>query len=200
MDRLTKGKQREEKVLRAAAQAIADLGYGNVRVSDIAERAKMTPGHVTYYFPSKNELLLLAIRRSEEKLVEDSRAKLAAISDPFERLRQLITLSAASGPQDEGWVLWLQVWANGMLDDAVSEEHHLLDLRWFEVLVEVIQYGRDEGAFPVDDTDDAAEMISALIDGLSIQLTVGSDRIDRDRLVRLCERGAARILGVTSQP
>nr|WP_246313252.1 TetR family transcriptional regulator C-terminal domain-containing protein [Leifsonia shinshuensis] len=182
--------------MRAAAQAIADLGYGNVRVSDIAERAQMTPGHVTYYFPSKNELLLLAIRRSEEELIETSRARLAAIEDPFERLRQLISLSAANGAQDEGWALWLNVWANGMLDDTVSVEHNRLESRWFELLIEVIEYGRDRGAFPVDDVADVAEMISALIDGLSIQVTVGSERVDRDRALRLCEVGAARILGV----
>lgn len=196
MDRLTKGKQREERVLRAAAQAIAELGYRNVRVTDIAERADMTPGHVTYYFPSKNELLLLAIRRSEEQLADEARAGLAEIEDPWLRLRQLIALSAADGVQDEGWALWLQVWANGMVDDAVSVEHRQLDLRWFEILVEVIEYGRDRGAFHVDDVADAAEMISALIDGLSIQVTVGSGRVDRERALRLCELGAARVLDV----
>ncbi len=198
MDRLTKGKQREETVLRAAAQAIAELGYANVRVADIAERAQMTPGHVTYYFPSKNELLLLAIRRSEEQLVDESRERLAAIEDPWERLRELIALSAATGPQDEGWVLWLQVWADGMVDDAVSVEHRQLDLRWFDILVEVIEYGRERGAFHVDEVGDAAEAVSALIDGLSIQVTVGSGRVDRERALRLCELGAARILGVAA--
>jgi AcrR family transcriptional regulator len=196
VDRLTKGKQREETVLRAAAQAIADLGYANVRVTDIAERAQMTPGHVTYYFPSKNDLLLLAIRRSEEQLVEESRAWLATIEDPWQRLQQLIRLSAADGVQDEGWSLWLQVWANGMVDDSVSAEHRQLDLRWFEILIELIEYGRDRGAFHVDDVADAAEIVSAMIDGLSIQVTVGSGRVDRDRALRLCEAGAARILGV----
>lgn len=194
MDRLTKGKQREETVLAAAAQAIADLGFSNVRVSDIAERAKMTPGHVTYYFPSKNDLLLLAIRRSEEQLVEQSREWLAAIEDPWLRLRQLIRLSAAEGFQDEGWALWLQVWGSGMADDAVSSEHRQLDERWFRILVEVIEYGCAEGVFHVDDVDDTAEIVSALIDGLSIQVTVGSPRVDRDRSLRLCELGAASVL------
>lgn len=195
MDRLTKGKRREEAVLAAAAAAIAELGYSNVRVSDIAERAQMTPGHVTYYFPSKNELLLLAIRRSEEQLVEQSREWLAAIEDPWERLRQLIRLSAAEGFQDEGWALWLQIWGSGMADDTMSREHQLLDERWFRILVEVIEYGCSQGAFRVEDVDDTAEIISGLIDGLSIQVTVGSPRVDRERALRLCEFGAASVLG-----
>lgn len=195
MDRLTKGKLREEAVLLAAAQAIAELGFSNVRVSDIAERANMTPGHVTYYFPSKNDLLLLAIRRSEEELVERSREWLSTIEDPRQRLRQLIELSAADGFKDEGWALWLQVWANGMVDNEVSTEHQQLEQRWFQILIEVIEYGRDRGVFEVADVDDAAELVSALIDGLSIQVTVGSTRLDRERALALCERGAASILG-----
>lgn len=197
MDRLTKGKQREEVLLRAAAEAISDLGYVNVRVSDIAERAKMTPGHVTYYFPSKNDLLMLAIRRSEEELIAQSRERLSAIDDPVDRLQRLIESSAATGPGDEGWALWLQVWASGLADDAVTSEHRQLENRWFHVLVETIEYGCAQGAFRVDDVSDAAEMISAMIDGLSIQLTVGEERIDRDRLLRLCHEGAARILGLS---
>ncbi|WP_025156457.1 TetR/AcrR family transcriptional regulator [Leifsonia aquatica] len=200
MDRLTKGKRREEAVLAAAAQAIAELGYANVRVSDIAERAQMTPGHVTYYFPSKNDLLLLAIRRSEEELIEQSRERLSAIADPWQRLRRLIELSAADGVQDEGWALWLQVWGSGMADDTVSSEHQQLDERWFRILIEVIEYGSERGAFRVADIDDAAEIVSAMIDGLSIQVTVGSPRVDRDRALRLCELGAARVLGFAGAP
>lgn len=199
MDRLTKGRLREETVLAAAAQAIAELGFSNVRVADIAERANMTPGHITYYFPSKNDLLLLAIRRSEEQLVEQSREWLSTIADPWQRLRQLIRLSAADGFQDEGWSLWLQVWANGMADDTVSSEHRQLDERWFRILIEVIEYGSDQGAFNVADIQDAAEVVSALIDGLSIQVTVGSQRLDRDRALRLCEVGAARVLGFVGE-
>lgn len=65
-ERRAKGKAREELVVGAAAQVIAERGLANVRVSDVAERAGMSPGHVTYYFPSKTVLLMRAIRHSEE--------------------------------------------------------------------------------------------------------------------------------------
>lgn len=191
-----KGKEREEGVLEAAALAISELGFSNVRVADIAERANMTAGHVTYYFPSKNDLLLLALRRSEESLVADSRSEVSAFDDPVERLRWLIARAASKGFKDDGWNLWLQVWANGLSNEGVSLEPGQLDQRWFEILVEVIEYGRDRGVFRVKEVTDAAESISALIDGLSIKVTVGSDRLDRDRMLRLIEATASKLLDI----
>lgn len=195
MDRRTKGKEREERVVAAAGQAISELGFANVRVADIAERADMTTGHVSYYFPSKNDLLLLAIRRSEEGLLLETRAALAEIDRPIARLDALIELAAARGFQDDGWQLWLQVWADGLSDADVSSEHRQLDQRWFDVLVEVIEYGRDRGVFDVADPIAAAEMLSAMIDGLSVQVTVGSPRVDRDRMLALCRSASATLLG-----
>jgi AcrR family transcriptional regulator len=197
--RLAKGIERQEIVVAAAARAIADIGIANVRVADIAERANMTTGHVSYYFPNKEALLLLAIRRSEQLLIDTTRAALSAIEDPRERLRELIEQASARGPMDEGWILWLQVWANGFADGEVSEEHRFLDQRWFELLIEVLEQGRAVGAFTFEDLLDTAETLSALIDGLSIQLTVGSTRMDRDRLLRLCTSACDVLLGVAKR-
>jgi AcrR family transcriptional regulator len=44
--RREKGKSREALVVGAAARAIAELGLENVRLTDVAERAGMTAGHV----------------------------------------------------------------------------------------------------------------------------------------------------------
>lgn len=196
MSRRAKGKEREELVLEAAGRAISELGFANVRMSDVAERANMTTGHVTYYFPSKTDLLLLAISRSEESLLRESRAEMISIDDPVERLRWLIARAASDGFQDSGWNLWLQVWAYGMSDNEVAQEHRKIDQRWFELLLEVIEYGCSRGVFETDAPSDAAESISAMIDGLSIQLTVGSSRVDRDRILQLIEVTAAQLLGI----
>ncbi|RZU65358.1 TetR family transcriptional regulator [Microterricola gilva] len=192
--RRAKGKEREELVVDAAAKAIADLGLANVRVSDIAERAGMTPGHVTYYFPSKTELLMLAIRQSEEALVEQVEAELGGIDDPWARLERLIDLSASDGRGDTGWILWFQVWSDAATNDTVAEVHNELDERWRQILIDVIAYGGERGVFAYTDLDDAAQLISATIDGLSIQLTVGAPKLARARMLDLCMQASAAFL------
>lgn len=193
--RLAKGQARQQIVVDAAAKAIAELGLANVRVSDIAERAGMTSGHVTYYFPSKTDLLMLAIRRSEESLVEQVDAELDGIEEPWARLERLIELSASEGRGDTGWILWFQVWSDAAVDDTVADVHNELDDRWRQILRGVLAYGRERGAFSFSDLDDVSQVISAAIDGLSVQLTVGAPGFDHDRMLQLCLRVCAAFLG-----
>jgi AcrR family transcriptional regulator len=186
--RQTKGRAREELVVDAAAQAIAELGLANVRVSDVAEIAGMTPGHVSYYFPSKVDLLMRAIRDSEEALAADVAKALSRIRDPWMRLDRLVELSAAEGPRDPGWILWFQVWLESSLDPEVALVHDELDARWRSILTGVIRYGCARGAFHVDDADETAMLLSALIDGLSTELTVGSSSLTREDLIRIVRK------------
>ena len=189
-ERRAKGKAREKLVVEAAAEVIAERGLANVRVSDVAERAGMSAGHVTYYFPSKTELLIRAIRHSEESLTDSVAEEVQGIRDPWRRLERLIELSAATDPGDPGWVLWFEVWSNAALDPDVARVHEELDARWKGLLADVIRYGRDRGAFETDDPDKAALLLSALIDGMSIQLTLGAGGLDRRELRGLCMTAA----------
>jgi AcrR family transcriptional regulator len=181
--RRAKGEARERLVVEAAAQLIAERGLANVRIADIAERAAMSAGHVSYYFPSKSELLMRAIRQSEENYTDLLVDQLATIRDPWARLTRLIELSSASGQGDPGWVLWFEVWSNAATDPEVARVHDELDHRARAILLNVITYGVEQGAFDPADAESAALMLSALIDGLSIQLTLGAGGMTRKRLV-----------------
>jgi len=57
--------------------AIVDQGLDDVRMRDIARRAGMSPGHILYYFASKDALLLEVLRWSEEDLAARRREILA---------------------------------------------------------------------------------------------------------------------------
>ncbi len=183
--------------MRAAAEAIAERGIANVRVSDVAERAGMGSGHVTYYFPTKEDLLVRAIRLSEEGLAAAVAASLGDIDDPWERLDHLVAMSAASGRRDPGWVLWFQLWTSAYQDPAIAKVHDELDAAWRILLADVIGYGCARGSFETPDPELSARLLSATIDGLSIQLTVGSAELNRRELLQLCRQQAELLLRPT---
>jgi AcrR family transcriptional regulator len=170
-------------LVAAATEAIADLGLANVRVADVAERAGVGPGHVTYYFPSKDELLMKAIRQSEEAFHAEIASHIHLIDDPWERLRRLIELAIPDGPHDPGWVLWLDVMAAAASSRAVAEGGAELERWWREELANVLRYGREQGVFEVGNLDESVMTLSSLIDGLSIRLTLGAREITRDMVL-----------------
>lgn len=199
-ERRSKGRAREESVLQAAAEAIAELGLANVRVADIAERAGIGSGHVTYYFPSKDELLMRAIRWSEGRLHERIEHEIHRVTDPWKRLRRLFELAASEGPGDPGWVLWFEVWAKGGSDRSVAEGSDEFEAWWRQALAAVVRYGCDEGSFATDDVEAVVLALSALVDGLSIQLTLGAGGVTRRRLLDLVMSAAHRDLDPRLDP
>jgi len=192
--RRAKGRAREEEVLRAAAQAIAERGLANVRIADIAERAGMGSGHVTYYFPSKSDLLMQALRWSETGLHDKIGREIHGILDPWQRLRRLFELAASQGPGDPGWILWFEVWAKAGTDRVIAEGGGELDAWWRGALADAIRYGCGDGTFVAHDVDEAVLALSALVDGLSTQATLGTGGVTRQRLLDLCMSAAHRYL------
>lgn len=192
--RRAKGREREDRVVAAARELIAERGLPAVRMSDVAERAGMTVGHVSYYFPSKNELLVRAIGVSEQELTDDVATIVARVRDPWLRLDRLLELSAAARPGDPGWVLWFQVWMEAALDPVVTRGHHELHARWRALLVDALRYGVDVGAFRAVDVDEVADLVSAAVDGLSIQLTLGAEGVSRARVLGLLRSLTHRLL------
>lgn len=180
--RRTKGAERELSVVTAAAELIAEEGLAKLRMADVAERAGMSVGHVTYYFPSKTDLLVRAILQSEEEFHSDVVAALQRHRDPWSRFVTLIELAAASGPRDPGWLLWFEVWAHAAVDENVAEVQSQLDGWWREQMTEVIAYGIDRQEFHSDDPDRAVTVLSALTDGMSVQLALGGGSTRDDLL------------------
>lgn len=180
--RRSKGTERELSVVTAAAELISEQGLSDLRMADIAERAGMSVGHVTYYFPSKTDLLVRAILHSEEEFHSDVVAALQRHRDPWSRLVALIELAAAVGPRDPGWLLWFEVWAHAAVDENVAEVQAQLDGWWREQMTEVISNGINRQEFHSDDPDRVVTVLSALTDGMSVQLALGGGSTRDDLL------------------
>jgi AcrR family transcriptional regulator len=194
MKRQEKGAAREQLVVEAAAAVIAERGVANVRVADIAQQAGMSVGHVTYYFPSKAGLLIRAIQLSERALHEQVAEAIEQIVDPWERLDRLVELASPTGRGDPGWVLWFEVWATAGFDADLTKVQAELDSRWRGTLTQVIQYGCDQGAFVTADSQAVATLLSSLIDGLSIHVTLGDPEVSVEVSRDLVMRAAVAVL------
>ena len=53
---------RSEQILVAACRAIVRLGFGSTRIADVAREAGTSTGTVHYYFETKDDLLVAALR------------------------------------------------------------------------------------------------------------------------------------------
>ena len=67
---------RKLEILRATWRLIAERGYHEVRVSDIARACGTSSGTVHYHFPGKRDVLVEALRHCVDQAFERQSAEL----------------------------------------------------------------------------------------------------------------------------
>lgn len=177
--------ERREALLRAAVEVMAEHGISQSRIADIAARAGISPGHVLYYFESKAELFLQALRTVERDLRDDVRTHSAGL--PFSaKFEYLLQAAAPRAVGDLRLLLWLEAWELASRDADVARQVQELEDEWLRMLTDVLAEGRDAGELTVDDLDAFVLRYSALIDGLTIQVVIGSPHLDRETMLTIC--------------
>ncbi|HEX9854420.1 MAG TPA: TetR/AcrR family transcriptional regulator [Acidimicrobiia bacterium] len=206
MSRTKTADRRRQEILEAAAAVIAERGLCDTRIADVAARVGASPGLVIYYFPTKERLLAEALGHEDQGFVDRVTALLDGASDAPAKLRVMIEAScpgpAAEGgsPTDRDWVLWLDLWARARLDPELADERSRLDRVWREAIADVVRQGQETGEFGPADPDRVALHLSALIDGLAIQVMLGDGEVTRAVMRDMCLDVAGEQLGVALRP
>ena len=78
--------ERQNQILRAAADLFVKQGYGGTSIRDIAHRVGLLPGSVYHYFPCKEDLFVAIHHEGFRQLVVRSEDAIRAESDPWKRL------------------------------------------------------------------------------------------------------------------
>jgi TetR/AcrR family fatty acid metabolism transcriptional regulator len=89
MPAAARGADKHRRILEAAVAVIAQRGYFQARVADIAARADVAEGTIYLYFKNKEEILMAAIDTAFSGFLERARTELQAVREPRERLRRL---------------------------------------------------------------------------------------------------------------
>lgn len=177
---------RRDEIARAAIAPLSERGYRNVRLADIGESLGMTGAHLLYYFDSKTDLFLAALRIVEQDLRERILAEFEHIGTAHDRWEHVVVTGAPVGLHDSGLLMWLQAWSEAVHDETVNAAIRELESRWQSLLCDVLTYGIERGELDDDlDVDDFVEGCAALLDGLTLRVVVGYRPVDPARALRI---------------
>ena len=193
-------------MLRAALEVILERGYAETRIADVAERAGTSPALVIYYFKTRDQLLTEAIGYSEDLWYATGTARLASITTSAGQLTEMIAMtclpdtsqSAPSHPARSEWLLWLDLWALSPRNPGVATVRRKFDERWREEISTTVLSGQESGEFSAAiDADEFAVTLSALLDGMAVQIALEDPDVPPSRAYDLAMRYAAGQLGFT---
>lgn len=191
--------QRRAQMLKAAAEIIAERGFSETRITDVARRVGASPALVVYYFGTKDSLLTEALRYSENSFYEVAAQMLEDAPGLQDRLETLVRLTCVPQADNEvpgAWGLWFDLWAQAFRHPQVAKDRVELDARWRATIARVVDAGIEVGE--IDQADSAAFAVtwSALLDGLSIQVALKDPEVDPDRAFTIAMDFAASALSL----
>ncbi|OLM18440.1 MULTISPECIES: TetR/AcrR family transcriptional regulator [unclassified Pseudonocardia] len=167
-------RETRRRILDAAWRLIADRGYHRVRTADVAHACGTSPAAIHYHFPTRSELLDEALRHNVKLAFDRQVAALGEITDPHRRLLRLIDLQLPEGELlRREWSIWIQVWAESAIDPARRELYWDSYDRWYRSVAMTLADGAATGVF-VPGADGLARQLTALVDGLGIQVLAGT--------------------------
>ncbi|MDQ0994166.1 TetR/AcrR family transcriptional regulator [Streptomyces sp. V3I7] len=187
--------ERREALLRAAVEQIEARGVAAVRIADVASALGVSNALVLYHFSTKEKLMAAAFAFAAEGDLAHLRKLLSRRTTALRRLRSAVRWYAPTG-QAKGWRLWVEGWAASLREPALREVTGNLDDRWKAALAEVISEGVAAGEFACPDPPATALRLTALLDGLAVQLTSYAGKVPRARAQEWVDEALARELGL----
>jgi AcrR family transcriptional regulator len=188
--------ERRNVILEVTCQVVIERGFGAIRVVDVADRLGVSTGLIHYHFESKDQLLAEAFQWAAEADLARLHAEVDRIGTAVERIERLIRLYAHI-EAEPGWMLWIDGWGEALRDPTLQRISQRLDLEWQQVLADLLRLGVAAGEFTCADPDAAAWRLTALLDGLGLQVTVHEGLLTHEQLLGYVHTAVAAELGMT---
>lgn len=186
---------RQEEILERACGVIMERGFGNTRVADVAAALGVSSGLVFYHYDTKERLLTEAFRFAAQRDLERLQRLVHGRGSASARLGKLFRLYAP-GTEPRAWMLWIDAWSQALRMPELQRVSRDLDVQWKDGVAAILRGGVDTGEFTCPDPSAAAWRLTAVLDGLAVQVTVHKGVLSRRQMLAWVRAAAACELGV----
>jgi TetR/AcrR family fatty acid metabolism transcriptional regulator len=162
--------ERRRTLLKAAFREVAEKGFSEVRLEDIAERAGVSKGVTLYYFVSKEDLFRELFAWLIDSIEQRMREAVDRVDDPVEKVRALVALIFPSPARNRAFFrAYVDFCGVASRREAFREVGERFYAGCREIDGEIVKEGIRRGVFTARDIGDAASTLRAIFDGLMLQ-------------------------------
>jgi len=187
-------------LIRTTYRAISEKGAHRVSLQEIADRADVSKGIILYHFGSKDRLLLQTMEWVLQRNAERIRKAIATETEP--RRQVLVMLDVIFRDADANRRFYLTYL--DLLDRAARvPEFSRLNATFHSIVnslyADVIRNGVSAEVFEVEDVEEAAYTLRAIVDGLFLQWLQETDwKRLHPRYRAICQRAILAYLRADS--
>ena len=162
------GREKRDRILRAAVKIFSRKGFFNSKVSEIARAAEVADGTIYLYFRNKDDLLISLFEEKMGEVVADARRRIADCGNALEKLKIFIENHMDLLEREAGLVEVLQVelrQSTKFLKDYTPVKF----FEYLEIISDILEEGRREGVLRPDlNISIARRAIFGALDELSL--------------------------------
>jgi AcrR family transcriptional regulator len=178
--RLTpKGISTKDRIVKVARNRLVEGGLDALVMREVADSLDIKLGNLQYYFKTRDDLILEIMEKEAVRDVATISQSRERFDDPSEALAAVVADLVARWRGRSG-VLWLLLGLLAGHEDRFRQLYRHIYLRFYEVLESVLKDLNP--ALAEEEITSRVRLITALIDGSSMQIRVGDVNAYLDRV------------------
>jgi TetR/AcrR family transcriptional repressor of bet genes len=179
---------RREQLIRATIKCVAKRGFAETTMADVTREAGLSLGIVNLHFQSKDKLFVETLRfLSEEYEISCQAAMAHAGPSAADRLRALVDLDFSPRVADRRKIaVWFAFWGEAKSRPTYMQLCAEKDRRYEETVARLCQEIIDAGGYEHVRALDIANGLSAMVNGLWLDLLMTPEDMDRDKAKSIC--------------
>jgi len=186
---------RREQIVHATIRCLARWGYAGLTMKRVAAEAAVSQGILHYYFRDKAAMLAAAARRVTADLDRRVATESRGARTARERLRAVIRACLRTAVDNRDfWTVFIEFWGEAFHDRRLATVNRQAYARARRLIGAGLARGIAAGEFRQVDVEEAAAVVLALVDGLSLQLTFDRGLMTLPRAARAAETAIIRYL------
>jgi TetR/AcrR family transcriptional regulator, repressor for uid operon len=156
---------RRAHILAAAERAFLHEGFHATSMQNVAAEARMSPGNLYRYFPSKEAIVAGLCARDQEMLAANV-GMLVAGGDPLSGIERLLRRHLVDEPR-ERFQMIVEIWAEATRKPEIAALCLGIDAHVRRGLAQVVESAKRLGVAPPDvDTDFVVRIMVTIVIGL----------------------------------
>lgn len=181
--------ERKAQILKATCRVIAKRGARDFRLTDVARDAGLSSGTIHYYFETKHDVMRAAFEHNFRASLARRAELLNSEADPLTLLFRVVdSYLPHDDTRTEAWRVWAELWSDGLHDPELQELNESIYGDWRRIVAGLIRDAQDQGLVVAEDPVGLANIIVAMIDGMAIQVLLGSRNLTLEKMRRTCEQ------------
>ncbi|MEV7567927.1 TetR/AcrR family transcriptional regulator [Streptomyces tanashiensis] len=177
MTKAERALETRERILKAACEVIADIGFENVSMRKVAEHAGVSKALLHYHFDTREKLFAEAMTHSFAQTGTDLDGGDAELPAAVLLGRIVRTMLPTDEELRQDWKLWQELWVRAQRDEAARQLAVDLYDQLHSWVGGAVERGVATGEFTPCDVAAVSTLVLALCDGLGIRLMLADPHV-----------------------